>query len=80
MLWAYKDGVELKKYIYENATVYITKPTEQHKKNIQKATEDFLKKIMKERLQNDCRKNNRRTGVINSNTRKRDRLTSRREY
>ena len=40
------------KYEYENATVYITKPTEAHIKNIKKATEIFVKKAMKEQIQN----------------------------
>ena len=32
------------KYEYENATVYITKPTEKHIENIRKATEVFSPK------------------------------------
>ena len=45
------------KYEFENATVYITKPTEKHIENIRKATEVFMKKIMKEQIQNDTRRN-----------------------
>lgn len=45
------------KYEYENAIVYITKPTEKHIENIRKATEVFMKKIMKEQIQNDTRRN-----------------------
>ncbi len=40
-----------KKYIYENATVYITVPDDSIK-NIYKATEKFLYKVIKERDQN----------------------------
>lgn len=39
-------------YRYKNATVYITEPTEEHLKRIRKATEIFLKKVVKERIQN----------------------------
>lgn len=60
------------KYEYENATVYITKPTEKHIANIRKATEVFMKKVIKEDMQNDCRRNNRRAGVTYSNARKRN--------
>ena len=38
----------MKKYEYENATVYITMPTEQQLKKIVLATENFLKKLMVE--------------------------------
>ena len=38
------------KYKYKNATVYITKPQEEHLKNIRKATKVFLKKVIKERI------------------------------
>lgn len=39
-------------YRFKNATVYITEPTEQHLKKIRAATEIFLKKVVKERIQN----------------------------
>lgn len=39
----------MKKYTYENATVYITRPVEAQLKNIQTATETFLRKVIKER-------------------------------
>lgn len=39
-------------YEYGNATVYITEPTEKHLQNIRGATEVFLRKVMKERIQN----------------------------
>ena len=55
------------KYEYENATVYITKPTEKHIENIKKATEVFMKRIIKEELQNESRRHNSRTSRSNSN-------------
>ena len=39
-------------YKYKNATVYITEPTKEHIQRIKKATEVFLKKVVKERSQN----------------------------
>lgn len=42
----------MKVYQYNNATVYITVPTENHLKNIREATEVFLRKVTKERIQN----------------------------
>lgn len=42
----------MKVYQYNNATVYITKPTEKHLQNIRGATEVFLRKVMKERIRN----------------------------
>lgn len=47
------------KYEYENATVYITKPTEEHIKNIKKATEVFMNKVIKEQIRNDNGRNRR---------------------
>lgn len=41
------------KYEYENATVYITKPTEKHIENIKKATEKFMRRVIKEELRNE---------------------------
>ena len=58
------------KYEYENATVYITKPTEEHMRNIRKATEVFMKMIIKEQMQNESRRNNRRVGLSSVNARK----------
>lgn len=46
------------KYEYENAVVYITKPTEEHIKNIRKATERFMNKVIKEQIRNENRRNN----------------------
>ena len=64
------------KYEYENATVYITKPTEKHIKNIKKATEIFMKKVIKEEIQNEVRRHNNRTRRSNSNARKRNQGTT----
>lgn len=63
----------MRKYIYENATVYITEPTEKHMNNIRKATEIFLKKVVKEELQHESRAHNRRISPGNINARKRNR-------
>ena len=63
------------KYEYENATVYITKPTEKHIENIKKATEDFMKKVIKENIQNESRRHNSRTDRNNPNARKRVKRT-----
>lgn len=40
------------KYEYENAIVYITKPTEKHLENIKNATKIYMKKVIQEELQN----------------------------
>lgn len=60
------------KYEYENATVYITKPTEKHMKVIRKATEKFLHDVVKEQTKHESRKNNRRVNRHNSDTGKRN--------
>lgn len=46
------------KYKYKNATVYITKPTEKHLDNIRKATEVYMKRVIKEQMRNETRRNN----------------------
>lgn len=40
----------MRKYVFENATVYITKPTEAQKENIRDATERFVQRLAKEGL------------------------------
>lgn len=67
----------MKKYEYDNATVYITIPNEKQIENIRKATEEFARKLVKKGLiQNgQKRQNNRRTGITNSNARKRNTKT-----
>ena len=67
------------KYEYENATVYITKPTEKHIENIRKATEVFMKKVIKEEMLNESRRNNRGTGVTYSNARRRDKQSQKQD-
>lgn len=63
----------MRKYVYENAIVYITEPTEAQKENIRKATERFVHRLAKEGLiRNEQRRNNNRTGRTSSNARKRD--------
>ena len=63
----------MRKYVYENATVYITKPTEEQKANIRNATEHFVRRLAKEGLiGNEQRRNNHRTGRAGSDARKRD--------
>lgn len=59
-------------YRYKNATVYITNPTEDHLKRIRKATEIFLKKVVKEKIQNGHREYRQRISSGNSRTRKRN--------
>lgn len=64
----------MRKYVYENATVYITKPTEEQIKNIHKATERFAKKLIKKGVfQNGREKRNRRgTSIVGGETKRRD--------
>ena len=40
----------MRKYVYENATVYITEPSEEQKENIRKSTERFVRRLAKEGL------------------------------
>lgn len=60
------------KYEYKNATVYITEPTEKHIARIREATTDFMKRVMKEKIQHATRTHNRRACSIGSGTRKGD--------
>jgi hypothetical protein len=63
----------MRKYVYNNAVVYITEPTEAQLENIRKATERFAKKLAKEGLiGNEQRRNNNRASRVGSNARKRD--------
>jgi hypothetical protein len=64
----------MKKYEYENATVYITIPNEKQIENIRKATEEFARKLVKRGIiQNgQKRQNNRRTSIANPNARRRN--------
>ena len=63
----------MRKYVYEDATVYITEPTEEQLENIRKATEKFARKLVKKGLiGNDKRRNNHRASRVSVNARKRD--------
>lgn len=63
----------MRKYVYGNATVYITKPTETQLENIRKSTERFVTQLMKKGLIDDefLRENNCRTGRPDTHARKR---------
>lgn len=63
----------MRKYVYEDATVYITEPTEEQLENIRKATERFARKLVKKGLiGNDKRRNNHRTSRVSSDARERN--------
>jgi hypothetical protein len=63
----------MRKYVYENAIVYITEPSEEQMKNIQKSTERFVKELAKRGyIGNDKRRNNHRTSRTGSNAGKRN--------
>ena len=63
----------MRKYVYENAIVYITEPTEEQLKNIRESTERFVQRLAKRGvITNDQRQNNHRTRRISSNARERD--------
>lgn len=66
----------MKKYTYDNATVYITIPNEQQLGNIRKSTERFVYQLIKNGVDISewCSKSNTRTR--NDNNRKRNRTTS----
>jgi hypothetical protein len=40
----------MRKYVYEDAIVYITEPTEEQLENIRKATEKFARQLVKKGL------------------------------
>ena len=64
----------MRKYVYNNATVYITIPTEAQIENIRKSTELFANELAKRGLLDyDKRRNNNGTGRAGSNARKRNR-------
>lgn len=71
----------MRKYVYKNATVYITEPTEAHLNNIRKATERFANKLVKEGLIGHVQgRNNHRTGRASSNARERDKQIKKEDY
>jgi hypothetical protein len=63
----------MRKYVYENAIVYITEPTEEQKENVRKATARFVQRLAKEGLiGNEQRRNNNRACRTSINARKRN--------
>lgn len=63
----------MRKYVYENATVYITEPTEEQIENIHLATERFVRRLAKEGLlNNDKRRNNKRISRTRADARERN--------
>lgn len=63
----------MRKYVYEDAIVYITEPTDEQLENIRKATEKFARQLVKKGLiDNDKRRNNHRASRVGTNARKRD--------
>lgn len=63
----------MRKYVYENAIVYITEPTEEQIQNIRRATERFVNRLAKEGLiENEQRRDNHRTSRDDPNARKRN--------
>lgn len=52
----------MRKFVYENATVYITVPTEEQLENIRKSTKIFVQNMMKEQMKNG---NSNQTRTIN---------------
>lgn len=66
----------MKKYVYDNATVYITIPDEQQIDNIRKSTEQFAKILVRKGLiRDESRRNSRRVSSDNHNARGRTRKT-----
>jgi hypothetical protein len=68
----------MKKYVYENAIVYITKPTKEQIENIRRSTERFANKLARKGLIGDeQRRNNNGVGRASHNARKRDKKAKR---
>ena len=62
----------MRKYVYDNAIVYITEPTEEQKENIRKSTERFAQTLAKKGLlNNEQRRHHSRTNGASINARKR---------
>lgn len=61
----------MRKYVFDNATVYISEPTKEQIENLKRSTEKFVQKLAKEGLLNNeqTRRSNRRIGKPNSNAR-----------
>lgn len=68
----------MRKYVYKNATVYITEPTEEQKENIRRSTERFIRRLVEKGLMpSDEKRDNKRVSGASSNARKRDRRVKR---
>ena len=62
----------MRKYVYENAIVYITEPTEEQVQNIRKSTEHFVQQLAKRGLiGNEQRRDHHRISRTGTNARKR---------
>ena len=61
----------MRKYVYDNAIVYINEPTPEQIENIKKATERFVSKLAKEGLiiNDKKRRSDRRVSRANSHAR-----------
>lgn len=71
----------MRKYVYENAIVYITEPTEKQKENIRRATERFVRRLAKEgMIGNEQRRNNHRVSRTSLNARKRNQETEKENH
>lgn len=71
----------MRKYVFENATVYISEPTEAQKENIRKSTERFVQQLAKRgMLYDEQGRNNSRIGGANINARKRDSKIERKNH
>lgn len=62
----------MKKYVYDNATVYITIPTPEQEENIRKSTERFVRTLFAKGLigSDYARRDNHGTSRTGSHTRK----------
>ena len=66
----------MRKYVYDNAVVYITEPTEAQKENIRRATERFVHTLAKKGLlNNEQRRNHYGVSGVSTNARKRNQQT-----
>lgn len=70
----------MRKYVYDNAIVYITEPNEQQLSNIRLATERFAKQLVKKGLMhNDERQGNQTISRHRANAGEGNRRTKRKD-
>lgn len=64
----------MRKFVYNNATVYITEPTQEQLENIRRATEEFVMRLAQKGMIDDGygRQSNRGTRRANSHARSRN--------